>query len=122
MNALKEEIYLAAENELADALEEQRSHRRVRRRAQALIASGLLLSSLVSGMAGNSYGAARARPLTSEEAGAIMSLMDYVAEKMNASRDWVEEALLAHFRVGGLTQLRASHYDEVVDYLVRFVH
>lgn len=122
MSAIKEEIYLAAENELANALEEQEYSRRRQRRTQAILASGLLLSSLVSGIAGNSYGMAHARPLTSAEANAIMNLMDYVALKMNASRDWVEDVVLAHFGVGGLNQIQANQYDEVIEYLVQIVH
>lgn len=122
MNALKEQIFLAAENELADALDQQLEQRRRQRRTQALIASGLLLSSLVGAMAGNTYGQIQARPLTVAEAEAIMSLMDYVALRMNASRDWVEDVLLAHFDVGGLNQIKASQYDEVIEYLVHIVH
>lgn len=122
MNAVKEQIYLAAENELANALEQQQTQRRQRRRTQAVIASGLLLSSLVSAMAGNAYGTMQARPLTVGEAEAIMSLMDYVALKMNASRDWVEDVVLAHFNVGALNEIKASQYDEVIDYLIHIVH
>lgn len=122
MTALKDQIFLAAENELADALEDQLDQRRHKRRTQALLASGLLLSTLVGAMAGNTYGVAQARPLTTAEAEAISSLMDYVALKMKASRDWVEDVVLAHFDVGGLNEIQASQYDEVVEYLVHIVH
>lgn len=122
MTALKEQIFAAAENELADALEVQLDQRRHRRRTQALLASGLLLSTLVGAMAGNTYGVAHTRPLTTAEAEAISGLMDYVALKMNASRDWVEDVVLAHFDVGGLNQIQASQYDEVIEYLVHIVH
>lgn len=122
MNALKEQIFLAAESELADALDQQREQKRQRTRTQALITSGLLLSTLVGAMAGNAYGTAQARPLTGAEAEAIMSLMDYVALKMGASRDWVEDVVLAHFSVGGLNEIKASQYDAVIEYLVHIVH
>lgn len=126
MSVIKQEIYRIAENELFEAAEEQREiekdRRRQQRRAQALIASGLLLSTLMAAAVGESIGEARARPLNVAEADAISHLMDYVAFKMNASRDWVEEVVLGQFRVQSLAELRAKHYDAVIDYLLQLVH
>lgn len=122
MSAIKEQIYLAVENELADAIEQQQEARRRYRRTQAMVAGGLLLSSLMGAVAGNAYGIAQARPLSMAQAEALVNLMDYVANKMNTSRDWVEAVLLAHFKIGGLNELSASQYDDVIMYLVQIVH
>jgi hypothetical protein len=122
MNALKSEVYLLAENELYQAAEEQKEIRRQQRRAQALIASGLLLSTLMSAAVGEAIGATRARPLTVSEANAISYLMDYVAYKMHAPRDWVEEVVMAEFDIQSLAQLQAKQYDNVVEYLLQLVH
>ena len=122
MNALKQEIYMLAEQDLFEAAQEQKEARRQQRRAQALIASGLLLSTLMSVAVGEAIGAARARPLTVNEANAISHLMDYVAYKMHAPRDWVEEVVLAEFDVQSLAQLQAKQYDNVVEYLLQLVH
>lgn len=126
MSVIKNEIYRIAENELFEAAQEQQEiqndHKRQKRRAQALIASGLLLSTLMAAAVGETVGEARARPLNVAEADAISHLMDYVAFKMNASRDWVEEVILAEFKVRSLAELRAKHYDAVIDYLLHLVH
>jgi hypothetical protein len=89
---------------------------------QALIASGMLLTSLMGAVGGTVYGEARHRTLSEVEADAISHLMDYVAYKMHATRDWVEDVLLAQFNVRSLADLRARHYDDVIEYLLHLVH
>ncbi|MGE3770949.1 MAG: hypothetical protein AB7G06_08385 [Bdellovibrionales bacterium] len=126
MSALQQEIFRLAENELYEAREEQleiqKEQRRLQRRAQAIIASGLLLSTLMGVAVGDLYSGVHARPLTMIEADAIINLMDYVAYKMGTSRDWVEEVIMAQFGVKSLADLKGRQYDDVVEYLLALVH
>jgi len=126
MSAIKQEILMMVEKELYEDEQDQiairKEEKRLQRRAQALIASGMLLSSLMGVAVGETIGSTQTRVLSVAEADAISNLMDYVAYKMNASRDWVEDVVLAEFNVRSLDELCARHYDEVIEYLLHLVH
>lgn len=120
---LRAEIYAAAVAELEELQREmsfeQVSLRKRQRRTHALVAGGILLSSLMSALTAQAYLPPFNRPLSAAEAEAVSNLVDYVAARTGAERAWLVKVVCVQLETESLNDLRASQYSEVIDYLLQ---
>lgn len=119
----KQQIYAAAVEQLTalqtEMGQEKVAARRQQRRVQGLVVGGMLLTSLLSALSTYYCLPGGNRPLSGVETEAIRNLIDYVAVKYSNNNAWVSQALVAHFKITAIEELKATNYDEAVSYLLK---